>query len=227
MSVRTFIFSPQFFDVPSTSRNGGLRPVVEPSARRVDPGDPADQALVTRVRESAEEDARAAFDVVYAGAYDRLVRFAARLVGVDAAHDVVQDIFVALWTARATWHAPTGSLAYLYSAVRNRALKDLRHANVVGATQWRVTSAWSAGVQAGMQAGGADRAAETAEFDVALAAVLAEFPERRRTAFLLRAVDGLGYDAIGAVVGISGPGAYKQVAAAVRILRERLAKFAG
>jgi RNA polymerase sigma-70 factor (ECF subfamily) len=142
-----------------------------------------------------------------------------QLVDGEVAHDVVQDVFVSVWLARATWQAPAGSLAYLYRAVRNRALKRIRHEGVVQRTQ-SALAVLPASVAS-------DQGVDALEFDAALSAALAELPERRRTAFLLRAVDELGYDAIGSVLGISGPGAYKQVVAAIRFLRERLARFAG
>ena len=217
MSVRTFIFSPQFFDAPGRYAARREHDDVAAPTRRLDP---ADQALVARVREGTDEDARTAFDALYARAYDQLVRFAMRLADADTAHDIVQDVFVSLWTARTTWQAPAGSLPYFYSAVRNRALKRIRHAEVVRDAQWYLRPD-------APDVSPAEHDVETAEFEAALFAVLAELPERRRTAFWLRTVDGLGYDAIGAVLGISGPAAYKQISTAVRTLRERLARFAG
>lgn len=218
MSVRAFVFSPEFHDQPERfwgrTRKGSAP---ELPAHHVDA---ADRALVTRVRDGDEADARAAFDALYVDAYDRLVRFAMQLVEPEVAHDVVQDMFVSVWLSRSTWQTPAGSLPYFYSAVRNRALKRIRHEGVVARARVLLANPT-------LPSTTPDASAEGAEFDAALSAALAELPERRRTAFLLRAVDELGYDAIGAVLGISGPGAYKQVVAAVRTLRERLARFAG
>jgi RNA polymerase sigma-70 factor (ECF subfamily) len=219
VTAHAFLFAAEFPDESTTPRSVAIRCVGGTPA--ADSTNLDDASLVLVIREGDAAEARTAFDAFYDRMYARLIRFATRLVqDSDVAHDAVQDAFIALWMNRTTWHAPGGSEAYLYTAVRNRALKQLRHERVVLRTRNSVLP-----VLTGVTA--PDVATELDEFDVAMSAVLAELPERRRTAFTLRAVDGLGYDAIGAILGVSGPAAYKHVLAATQTLRQRLAKFAG
>jgi RNA polymerase sigma-70 factor (ECF subfamily) len=180
-----------------------------------------DVAVVTCIREGTDHDARAAFDALYARTYERLTRFAERWIGdAEIAFDVVQDTFVSLWITRASWFAPGGMDAYLYIAVRNRVLKRIRHADVT----MRANPSRIPGPVAPVAP---DTVIEMKEFEVALEVALGELSERRRAAFLLHVLDDLSYEAIGDVLGISKPAAYKQVLAALTTLRARLSHFAG
>lgn len=80
-----------------------------------------DVALCQRIR--AGDDG--AFQTLYLHHYAGLADYAAGLVSDrSAAHDIVQELFLVLWRDRSEW-APGRIGAYLYRAVRNRALNDL------------------------------------------------------------------------------------------------------
>ncbi|RZK27816.1 MAG: hypothetical protein EOO63_12615, partial [Hymenobacter sp.] len=70
----------------------------------------------------------AAFEVLFGRYYQGLRRYASTLLRfpTDAAEDVVAEVFCSLWDAR-TRLVVTGSVAaYLYTAVKHRALDRLR-----------------------------------------------------------------------------------------------------
>jgi RNA polymerase sigma-70 factor (ECF subfamily) len=59
---------------------------------------------------------------------DGLTRFAFSLVAdEDTAHDIVQDVFARIWHLGSDWNPSGGIEAYLFSAVRHRALNVLRN----------------------------------------------------------------------------------------------------
>src|SRR5689334_19577783 len=67
-------------------------------------------------------DARA-FEALFREYHPRLLSFAASYAGsVEAGEEVVADVFAWIWEHRATWAPTNGESAYLYGAVRNRAL---------------------------------------------------------------------------------------------------------
>src|SRR5688572_29959919 len=72
-----------------------------------------------------------AFDALVVAHYQPLLRLAVNYLGMrETAEEVVQDVFLAIWTRRAQW-SPDGALRlYLYSATRNRAFSLLRHRRV-------------------------------------------------------------------------------------------------
>ena len=77
--------------------------------------------VAARIRAGDEH----AFEQLFGDTYPRLVRIAAAYVDGDAAADVVADVFVSVWNARSTW-TPVDVDAFLYRAVRNRALNHVR-----------------------------------------------------------------------------------------------------
>jgi RNA polymerase sigma factor (sigma-70 family) len=86
------------------------------------PDHPAD--LVARVRAGDE----AALEAIFRAYATPLCGFAVRyLRSADLAADLVQDLFLWIWRNRSDWTIQTGLKAYLYRAVRNRALDAVRH----------------------------------------------------------------------------------------------------
>ena len=62
--------------------------------------------------------------------FPRLCRFAAQYVDSEnRARDVVQEVFLQLWERRRKWTVRSSLKAYLYQAVRNRALNRVRQKN--------------------------------------------------------------------------------------------------
>jgi RNA polymerase sigma-70 factor (ECF subfamily) len=79
--------------------------------------------IVARVR-AGDVDA---FETLYTTYATPLWRFAYRFVrSGDVAHDIVQDVFCAVWANRAEWAVHTTIRGYLYGAVRNHALAHQR-----------------------------------------------------------------------------------------------------
>ena len=69
----------------------------------------------------------AAFEVLFRERYSSLCRFVYGYVhSREVAQDIVQDLFLRLWE-RARIPIASLTAAYLYTAVRNRALSYLRH----------------------------------------------------------------------------------------------------
>lgn len=86
-----------------------------------------DQALTTRIRDGD----RRIFTAVFTQLRPELCRYARRFVRSRAtAEDLVQDVFLRLWTKRRDLVVRTTLKSYLYTTVRNRALDEIAHARV-------------------------------------------------------------------------------------------------
>jgi RNA polymerase sigma-70 factor (ECF subfamily) len=148
-----------------------------------DRGSRSDEAdAVARVRTGDADAFARLFRVHYAA----LHRFAHSLLhDADRSDDVVQDVFTTIWSSHATW-APTPPLgAYLFRAVRNRALERFRHDAVVSRTEsMAMLEASSPGAAAPLVA--PDVQADLNALEVRLARAIQELPERQRSAILLR-----------------------------------------
>lgn len=73
-----------------------------------------------------------AFHNIFNGYYAALCLFANRYVeDQEAAADIVQDVFVKLWQLKEEFLYLHQVKAFLYTSVRNRALNELEHSQVV------------------------------------------------------------------------------------------------
>jgi RNA polymerase sigma-70 factor (ECF subfamily) len=174
----------------------------------------------------------AAFATVYRALQDRLWRFAMTLVADgDVAHELVQEVFVSLWTRRASLDVRDDLTVYLFGAVRRQAGKMHRHAGVVRrvhATILRTIQPDAQPSTGPAPAIGADRPdllVEQNDLRTAVAEALGALDSRGRAALLLRWSEGRTYEEIGRILGISAMGAHKMVARGLERIRPLLRRF--
>ena len=173
-----------------------------------------DGDLVARLRAGERE----AFERVFRDHFGRLADYANRMVGSrDSAEDVVQEVFVGLWTNRERISTPENLIAYLYRSVRNRGLNYLRHERLV--TNFR-TSRSAEGQPDSVPA---DRSTELGEIDAALRDAMAALPPRSREVFGLSRNEGLTYPEIAATLGISIKTVETLMGRALKAIRRRMA----
>jgi len=176
-----------------------------------------DLRLVERLR--AGED-RAFLELWHAYA-PRLADVAYRyLRSSDAAADVVQQAFIALWETRATLEVHTSLANFLYGTVRNRATNALSHNCVVQAHRERVTAEHDLSTFATYNEGARHLDAE--EMSVAIRTIVDALPARTREIFLMNREDGLTPAEIAAFLHLSPQTIYNQLTRAVRALGEGL-----
>lgn len=165
---------------------------------------------------------RDAFEVVFRAYYARLADYANGLVrSRDAAEDVVQEVFVALWTQRDRLASPDNLVGYLYRSVRNRSLNQIRHRRMV--TDWQTRQA----TEEAQVAPAADRDAENAEITEAVRQAVSTLSPRCREVFQLSRDRGLTYPEIAAALGISIKTVETLMGRALKGVRERLAGLRG
>ena len=152
-------------------------------------------ALARRVREGDE----AAFEQIFRAYYTRLVSFAVTKLGSQAlAEEMVQEVFLQIWTRREQWVVERSLAAYVFRAVRNRVLNARRSIRL------EMSYAAAAACEIEVETSGAcDDGLRDAEIGAALAHALALLPERPRQVFLLSRRQGLSYAEIAEVLGIA------------------------
>lgn len=160
-------------------------------------------------------------EVLYRAHYEKLCAFARSYVGCpDTAEDIVQDVFVQLWRLRECGDTFASPKTYLYSAVRNRALKHVKHERFVcrshAMMQW-------AGRSAGMSQApaSADEQVEAEELEAAYDDAVDHLPRRCREAYLYWRV-GKTPAEVAAAMGTSVRTAETHAARARRRLRREL-----
>ena len=130
------------------------------------------------------------------------------LKDVDAAEDVVQEAFTAFWQ---TDDSITHARSYLYSTVRNRCIDILRRQ---GREAERLLPEDTAGFISD------EEAAERSDQEARLWDAVDRLPGKRRELLLMSKRDGMSYEAIAQVKGLSINTVRNQISRALRALRD-------
>ncbi|GLC27142.1 RNA polymerase sigma-70 factor [Roseisolibacter agri] len=183
-------------------------------------GPPTPPALADAVARARAGD-EAAFAALFHAHYAALCSFAVRYVHERAlAEELVQELFAALWERRERFALRGGGAsarAYLFAAVRNRAL-NLRARHAVE-RDWADAEGRADEITLHPSPPSADAALEQAELHARLNAAMASLPERCRLVMQLRWREQLSYADIATVMGISTKGVENQLARGLRALR--------
>lgn len=179
--------------------------------------DAHDRSLAIQIQGNDADEAGRAFEALYNAYAVPLWRLARQFTGSDAqAEDVVEDVFVSLWIRRHEWRVSSSVRAYLYSAVRNRALnaiRDMGHLETVPEALVVETEAPP------------DADVEMHDLETALREAVNALPERQRTAVLLFWHESMNMSEIARIIGITPQGARKLLLTAQGSLRETVAKY--
>ncbi len=159
-----------------------------------------------------------AFEELYRTRFEDLFNYASTFVSADDASDVVQEVFVAIWNNRETLtlRADKTLYHYLLRAVRNRALKVVRHAKVRDSYGEQTRQSAEQITQVTLP--------ESDEHDlpVKVQALIESLPARSREVLTLRWYHGLAFDEIASLMGISYGYAHVLHVRALAMVRQRL-----
>lgn len=163
----------------------------------------------------------AAFEGLYRVMHAPLVAFATRYTGESArAEELVQDVFFAVWQERASWPVQGSASAYLYAAVRNRAL-NLRRRDAVE-SDWIDDEAQPAVRVLHATPPTAAEVFERDETVERVRAAMTRLPERCGLVMQMRWHGNLSHAEIAEVLGISVKGVEHQLSRGLRALRGML-----
>ncbi len=163
-----------------------------------------------------------AFEALYRAMHAPLLAFAARYTGeTSRAEELVQDLFFDLWRTRADWNVTGSVSAYLYAALRNRAL-NLRRRDALEA-DWVHDEAYDGVRELHRAPPVADAQLESAEIVSRLGKAFAALPTRCALIMQMRWHGGLSYAEIASTLGISIKGVENQLARGLKALRAEFA----
>lgn len=162
-----------------------------PHRRRAD--DPVDADVIARVLDGAIQEF-----AVLVGRYQRaLYRHAVTMVlDHDAAEDMVQDAFIRAYTRLRECRDPGHFRSWLFQTLRNRCLdylKEPRRRQVPIEDVEPLSDA----------AHDPDAVTERKQIASRITAILATLPPEQRETFVMHYVDGMPYDAISELLGVS------------------------
>jgi RNA polymerase sigma-70 factor (ECF subfamily) len=181
----------------------------------VAPPAPPPSAPVGEVLARAIAGDRAAFNALYLGHVEAVRRLLTRLVGPSADRDdLVQQTFLDAYRALPKFRGEAAFSTWLYRIAVRLAYRHLR--------RWRVATASAVDHALALEVvapgpGPESRAHQREELRRALA-MLDKLSAKKRIAYVLRVVEGLSLDEIGALVGANAPAVGQRVKHAQREL---------
>jgi RNA polymerase sigma-70 factor (ECF subfamily) len=173
-----------------------------------------DLELIAQLRSGDERS----FERLFHAEYASLCAFAEQIVGSpQVAEDVVQSMFLRLWSSREQLPLVKSLRGYLFAATRNAALDHLKKSAVE--RKWAARPGWLD--ERSTDATTQDEAElENVERAATLRDAVQRLPERARLVVTLRWVNGLGHREIADALGISVKGVEIQITRALRALRQ-------
>lgn len=170
---------------------------------------------VEKIRDGNAE----AFENLFKAYCQPLINFARRFVrDIQIAENIVQDVFLKIWTNRIKLNPSLNLKTYLFTAVRNQSLNHLRHAkmerNSVADMQLIATPAKTP-----------ENGWREKELAASIRQAINELPKKCQTIFLMNRFDQLTYQEIADILNLSIKTVETQMGRALKFLRKRLSHF--
>lgn len=164
------------------------------------------------------QDSREAFIELYSEYSGKALSFIVSITGdAEASRDIVQDLFVRIWTGRREVSRVRSFNSYLFSMCRNASLDHLKHLNV--------HSAYIDCHRLYMEVAANATEESFAELEMLsrIREALGRMPVRRREVFMLSRMRGFSNGEIAQICGLSIQTVDKHITNALRDLRLALA----
>ena len=158
-----------------------------------------------------------AFEILFKTYSQRLIYFSRRYVlDKQIAENIVQDVFLRIWQNKGNLDPAKNIQSYLFTAVKNESLKQLRHLSVEKQQQENVSRLSVVELNP-------DEAIDKNELTGELNKALNNLPLKCREIFTMSRFDQLKYSEIADILGISIKTVETQMGRALKKLREQLA----
>lgn len=162
-----------------------------------------------------------ALETIFRTYYPGLVGFVRRYVkGTDIAEELVQDLFLKIWSRRGSLGEIDSVKTYLYRAARNTALNHLRRRKLEH--EWMEKEASIVSEDPGQEG---DEPVTESELAMAVRSAVDKLPPRCREVFVLSRDGGLTYSEIAKSLGISIKTVETQMGRALKALRSSLSAY--
>jgi RNA polymerase sigma-70 factor (family 1) len=161
-----------------------------------------------------------AFEMLFKTFYQPLCRYATSfLKDPDDAEEIVQAAFIGFWEKRETISIDTSVKSYLYRAVRNSCLNELKHE--------QVKQRYIAGetVMGEKLSESADHLAIHVELEDKIKAAIQRLPEQCRLIFTMSRFEELKYQEIADQLNLSVKTVENQMGKALKIMRAQLKEY--
>jgi RNA polymerase sigma-70 factor (ECF subfamily) len=171
--------------------------------------------LEKELLELIRQDDKKAFDRIYALYWEKLFLYVAKIIrDEDDAYDIIQDVFVSLWTRRQDLKIEGSLNAYLFSAVRFKTL-DYLHRSKRRVLLNLVHEEYPEKISV-MEKYSAK------ELAIQINTRIQELPLKMKEVFLLSRNEEMSHKEISKMLSISDKTVKKQISNALKLLRFKL-----
>ncbi len=141
------------------------------------------------------------------------------LKDLDAAEEIVQDLFVKFWENRATIKISSSVRSYLFTSVRNSCLNFIKHLKIEESyKQYNEIERESGSITV-------DEEFEGSELEKQIRKAIDQLPPERKKVFIMSRFEGLKYREIAEKSGISIKTVENQMGKAIKFLRQELVEY--
>lgn len=159
------------------------------------------------------------FEELFRTYYEPLCRYAAGFTGnMDAAEEIVQDLFYTLWKERSRLGIVLSVKSYLYGAVRNNALQYLEHLQV----KLRYREAITSNTTAYTQRTTPEDNLEYKELQQQISRIVKGLPDRQRKIFCMHRFGGKKYAEIASELSLSIKTVEAEISRALDTLKKNI-----
>ncbi len=160
------------------------------------------------------------FEHLFHSRYAELCSYAnVFLNDLDAAEEIVQDLFVKFWENRENINISSSVRSYLFRSVRNSCLNFIKHKKIEETyKQYNEEQRESGTVSV-------DDEFEGSELEIQIRKAIDQLPPKRKEVFIMSRFEGLKYKEIAEKSGISVKTVENQMGKAIKFLRQKLADY--
>ena len=177
-----------------------------------------DLFIITKIKEGDVKT----FEHVFRLYYTPLCLYAASITGrMDAAEEIVQELFYVFWKEKERLHLFHSVKSYLYGAVRNQSLQYCEHQEVRN----RYREAIISGDKPEDQTSDPQNEIEYKELENLVNRTLHKLPDRRLRIFRLHRFEGKKYSEIASILSLSVKTVEAEMTKALRTLRDEIENY--
>lgn len=174
------------------------------------------QAATTVISQSISNESE--YEFIFRQYYQGLCNYANMfLKDIDNAEEIVQSVFVKLWEKRETLQIEGSVKSYLYKAVYNASMNELKHGKIK--ENYLQMQARNEQIEHPLSQ------SNLRELEKNIEKALMNLPEQCRLIFKMSRFEDLKYREIASVLNISPKTVENQMGKALRLMRENLADY--
>lgn len=170
---------------------------------------------------SIKKGNKKAFNLLFLRHHDDLFRYASKMCNTRLAEDCLQDIFIKLWESHSTLNDVSGVKTYLWRMLRNNIISKLRKKN----RRLRLLDLAKPDIKPGLVLNAEDLAIASEiseENQNKLDQAMALLSARQREVIYLKFYDGMNYQEIEQIMGISYQTARNYICKALKALKQHV-----